>query len=109
VNTDIRPRSPDEYVNYVLLVSMIGGAIQLICGIFRLGFLVNFLSKPILSGFTTAAAILIGMTQVRLFFTVYLVLIGQIPVWCPTRERNQSTNLLDPLLPWKSNLYTNLY
>lgn len=58
------PRNPVEYVNYVLMISMIGGAIELLCGVFRLGFFVNFLSKPILSGFTSAAAILIAMTQV---------------------------------------------
>jgi SulP family sulfate permease len=70
MNTDIQPRNTDEYINYVLLISMIGGAIQLLCGIFRLGFLVNFLSKPILSGFTTAAAILIALTQVKYLFGI---------------------------------------
>src|SRR5690606_8059351 len=38
---------------------------QLLLGIFRMGFLVNFLSKPVISGFTSAAAIIIGFSQLK--------------------------------------------
>lgn len=54
-----------------MLISMIVGAIQFIFGVFRLGFLVNFMSKPILSGFTSGSAILIMMTQVKYLFGVH--------------------------------------
>ncbi|KAL0489863.1 sulfate transporter [Acrasis kona] len=70
IYTDLEVRNSLEYQNYVLLVSMFAGGIQLLCGVLRLGFVMNFLSKPILSGFTTAAAILIAMTQVKYLFGV---------------------------------------
>ena len=34
-------------------------------GLFRLGFLVNFLSHPVVSGFTSAAALIIGLSQLK--------------------------------------------
>lgn len=57
--------SIEAYIAAVLLLSFIVGAIQLLLGIFRMGFFVNFLSKPIISGFTSAAAILIGLGQLK--------------------------------------------
>ena len=44
------------------------GAIQIILGFLRMGFLVNFLSKPVISGFTSAAAIIIGLSQLKHLF-----------------------------------------
>ena len=41
------------------------GVIQLAMGIFRLGFLVNFLSHPVVAGFISAAGIIIGFSQVK--------------------------------------------
>lgn len=41
------------------------GLIQLGLGLLRMGFLVNFLSKPVISGFTSAAAIIIGLSQLK--------------------------------------------
>lgn len=64
VNT-LNPQGPDEYFAYAILISFIAGGIELVLGALRLGFLVNFLSHPVLSGFTSAAAIVIGMSQVK--------------------------------------------
>ena len=41
------------------------GLMRIALGVGRLGFLVTFLSRPVLSGFTSAAAILIGASQLR--------------------------------------------
>ena len=41
------------------------GGIQLLLGSLKLGFLVNFLSKPVISGFTSAAAIIIALSQLN--------------------------------------------
>uniref|UniRef100_H2ZD18 STAS domain-containing protein n=1 Tax=Ciona savignyi TaxID=51511 RepID=H2ZD18_CIOSA len=41
------------------------GCVQLFMGIFRLGFIMRFLSVPVVSGFTSAAAITIGLGQVK--------------------------------------------
>jgi SulP family sulfate permease len=55
----------DEYVALAVFLAMFMGAIQLGLGLFRMGFLVNFLSKPVISGFTSAAAIIIGLSQLK--------------------------------------------
>ncbi len=54
-----------EYVQLALTLALLVGIVQLIMGVVRLGFLVNFLSHPVLSGFTSAAAIVIGFSQVK--------------------------------------------
>ncbi|MET3683800.1 SulP family sulfate permease [Alkalibacillus flavidus] len=53
----------DQFVSYALLLALMVGVIQLAMGLFRLGFLVNFLSHAVISGFTSAAAIIIGLSQ----------------------------------------------
>jgi SulP family sulfate permease len=41
------------------------GVIQVFLGLIKFGFLVNFLSKPVINGFTSAAAIIIGLSQLN--------------------------------------------
>lgn len=55
----------EAYLGYVLLLAFMVGMIQFLMGVFRLGFLVNFLSHPVISGFTSAAAIIIGASQLK--------------------------------------------
>src|SRR5690606_38250259 len=45
----------DEYIALAILLAFMIGVIQLIMGILRMGFLVNFLSHPVITGFTSAA------------------------------------------------------
>jgi len=54
-----------EYISLALLLAFMVGAIKLILGLSRMGFLVNFLSPAVISGFTSAAAIVIGLSQVH--------------------------------------------
>lgn len=56
---------PGEFVNLAILLALMVGGIQLLMGIFRLGFLVNFLSHPVIAGFTSAAALIIGFSQLK--------------------------------------------
>jgi len=58
------PGSP-EYISLVLLLTLMVGAIQLAAGLIRLGFLINFFSHAVISGFTSAAAIVIVLSQVK--------------------------------------------
>jgi hypothetical protein len=46
-------------------VSVLVGLIYIALGALRLGFLTNFLSHSVISGFTTGAAVVIGVSQVR--------------------------------------------
>ncbi len=54
-----------EYVRVVLLLCLMVGAIQVALGLLRMGFLIHFLSHAVISGFTSAAALLIGLSQLK--------------------------------------------
>lgn len=54
-----------EYLQLALLLALMVGTIEVLMGALRLGFLVNFLSQAVLSGFISAAAILIGFSQIK--------------------------------------------
>lgn len=53
------------YVSAAALLALMVGAVHLVLGYGRLGFIVNFLSHSVLVGFTAAAAIIIGFSQVK--------------------------------------------
>jgi SulP family sulfate permease len=57
--------TPSEYIALAAFLAVFVGVIQLVLGGLRLGFLVNFLSKPVISGFTSAAAIIIALSQLN--------------------------------------------
>lgn len=59
---------PTLYVAAAGVLAVMTGAIQLTLGGLRLGALVNFLSVPVISGFTSAAALTIGASQVKDLF-----------------------------------------
>lgn len=72
VSTLAEPGS-EEYISLVLLLMLMIGVIQFLMGVLRLGFLVNFLSHGVISGFTSAAAIIIGLSQLKHILGVKLV------------------------------------
>ncbi len=53
------------YVAAALTLAFLSGALLLALGLFRLGFLANFLSHPVIAGFITASGILIAASQLR--------------------------------------------
>jgi SulP family sulfate permease len=55
----------DTFIQYAIVLALMVGVIQFLLGLFRLGFLVNFLSHPVISGFTSAAALIIGLSQLQ--------------------------------------------
>lgn len=58
-----RPET-SEYVLLAIILAMLIGIIQLAMGIFKLGFIMNFISHSVIAGFTTAAAVIIASTQI---------------------------------------------
>lgn len=54
-----------EYVQLALTLALLVAVIQTVMGLFRVGFLVSFLSHPVLAGFTSAAALVIGFSQLK--------------------------------------------
>ncbi len=55
----------DQYIALAILLACMVGILQFSMGLFRLGFLVNFLSHPVIAGFTSAAALIIGFSQFK--------------------------------------------
>lgn len=52
-----------EYITLAILAGFLAGVFQWGLGAIRLGFLANFLSYPIVTGFTSAAAVIISVSQ----------------------------------------------
>ena len=56
--------SPQDYIVAAMTLAFMVGLLLLLLGLFKLGFVANFMSHPVVTGFITASAILIAMTQV---------------------------------------------
>ncbi|MDP2211843.1 MAG: SulP family inorganic anion transporter [Candidatus Aquicultor sp.] len=59
-----KPGSP-EFISIAIMLALMVGVIQILMGVFKLGFLMRFVSHPVIVGFTNAAAIIIAATQVK--------------------------------------------
>jgi len=68
----LNAESPEQYLIYALTLAFLVGLIQFVMGALKLGFVVNFLSHPVINGFTSAAAIIIGLSQVKHLFRINL-------------------------------------
>ena len=55
----------DQYVALAVVLALMVGVMQAGMGLLKLGFLVRFLSHPVISGFTSAAALIIGLSQLK--------------------------------------------
>ncbi len=65
----ISSESP-EYIAYAITLALLVGIFQILLGTFRLGIIINFLSHPVINGFTNAAAIIIATSQLSKMFGV---------------------------------------
>lgn len=55
---------PTQYIAYAAMIAILAGVMQMVLGFLRLGVMVDFLSHPVVIGFTNAAAIVIASTQI---------------------------------------------
>ncbi len=55
----------DQFVILAIMLALLVGIVQLALGLFKLGVVVNFLSHPVIVGFTNAAAMIIGLSQLN--------------------------------------------
>lgn len=62
--------NPEGYIAYAALLALIVGVFQLSLGLLKLGVIVNFLSHPVVVGFTNAGAIIIATSQLSKIFGV---------------------------------------
>lgn len=70
----------DQYITAAVFLALFVGVIQVLLGTLKLGFLVNFLSKPVLNGFISAAAIIIGFSQLKHLFRVDMMQTNKIHI-----------------------------
>ncbi len=61
----VAPPASVEYYAAALTLAIFVGLILTVMGVARLGFIANFLSHPVMSGFTSAAAIVIAFSQLK--------------------------------------------
>lgn len=61
----LAPQNSSETIGYMLVLALMVGVIQIAMGLLRLGFVVSLLSRPVITGFMAAAAIIIGMSQLQ--------------------------------------------
>jgi MFS superfamily sulfate permease-like transporter len=62
----------EQYIAYAILLAFTVGLFQFLLGVLRLGLVINFLSHPVVNGFTNAAAIIIGTSQLSKMFGVHV-------------------------------------
>ena len=62
----------EAYIAYAILLALLVGFFQFSLGVLRLGLVVNFLSHPVVNGFTNAAALIIASSQLSKLFGVYV-------------------------------------
>ncbi|XP_037941938.1 sodium-independent sulfate anion transporter-like [Teleopsis dalmanni] len=86
--------SPD----YAVLICFLAGCIILILGLLNLGVLVRFISIPVITGFTIAAATTIGSAQINNLFGIKSPSNQFIPSWKNFLTHLGSTRLYDALL-----------
>jgi len=63
-------QNPDSYMAYAAILAIMVGVIRLLIGLFHLGIMVDFLSHPVVVGFTNAAALIIASSQLPKIFGI---------------------------------------
>lgn len=64
----ISQQGTPDYISLAITLALLVGIIQFVMGYFQLGFIVNFISHPVISGFTSAAAVIIFTSQLKSIF-----------------------------------------
>lgn len=67
---DLAQAGSPAYGLLAITLAFISGAMLLLMGLLRLGFLANFLSHPVISGFITASALLIAAGQLKVILGI---------------------------------------
>ena len=61
-----------QYIAYAVLLALMVGVFQFALGVLKLGLVVNFISHPVVNGFTNAAALIIATSQLPKLFGVHI-------------------------------------
>lgn len=60
----------EQFIALSVMLALMVGVLRLVLGLLRLGLVVNFLSHPVVIGFTNAAALIIGLSQLNKLINV---------------------------------------
>lgn len=82
----------DAYMGFAILLALFMGLFQLLFGVLRFGFIANLLSKPVISGFTSAAALIIGLNQLKYLFGIDVVKSNRVYeiLWSAIQKINET-------------------
>lgn len=81
-----------------ILLALLCGIVQLIMGIFGLGFLIDFVSGPVASGFTSAVALIIVTSQVKDILGITAKGSTFVQLWTGIFEDIGNTRMWDTIL-----------
>lgn len=83
---------------FAVLLCFLTGLVQLLMGVLGLGFIIDFVSGPVSSGFTSAVAIIIVSTQVKDILGITAKGSTFISIWTSVFDDIHNTRLWDPIL-----------
>jgi len=61
-----------QYIAYAVLLALLVGVFQFSLGVLKLGLVVNFISHPVVNGFSNAAALIIATSQLPKLFGIHI-------------------------------------
>lgn len=89
----------EAYITYAIMLAFFMGAAQFLLGLIRMGFITNLLAKPVISGFTSAAALIIGLNQLKYFLGIEIEKSNQVyRIIINAAQQISETHLLTLLL-----------
>ncbi|CAH0579562.1 unnamed protein product [Chrysodeixis includens] len=85
-------------VEKAILLNFLTGLVELLMGVLGLGFLINFVSGPVSSGFTSAVALMIATSQVKDLFAISVSGTTFLQQWISIFRNLHAASLWDPVL-----------
>ncbi|KOB78424.1 Uncharacterized protein OBRU01_02506 [Operophtera brumata] len=85
-------------VEKAILLTLLAGIVELLMGVLGLGFLVNFVSGPVSSGFTSAVALMIATSQVKDLFAITVTGDTFLQQWISIFKNLHNARPWDPVL-----------
>lgn len=84
--------------DYAILLCFLSGCVTIVFGILRLGFLVEFVSIPVVSGFTSAASLIIACSQIKSLLGIKIHGESFVEIWLELANNIHRTRIPDLIL-----------
>lgn len=88
----------EHAITHAILLTFLAGVIELVMGLLGLGFIIDFVSGPVSSGFTSAVALIIFTSQVKDILGIVVKGNTFLEIWISIFENINDTSLWDPIL-----------